>query len=582
METIYLSDIWNVLFEGCIITDKQGYILGMNRTAKRIFSISSDMEGVSIDELLPQDLQIRNQKKITQVRYSFGTEELLMNYKPLEQADLYIFKRINELENLKQEVKRKKHELNNFYFIADLLEEGICAIDADGNITFYNKKMGEFDIVEPEKVRGKPLTAVFGENSDKTKKLWNAFHAGKKLNHRETAYTTDGSKITAVSHIQPIYNGKTKAGAVQILKDITKQKNLEDMILKFKEKENRRTRRNNQAKNNTTFTFDDIIYSSEEMESVVEQAKRCSRTSSNILLIGETGTGKELFAQSIHNESPRSNYRFIAQNCAAVPETLLEGLLFGTTAGSFTGAVDRPGIFEQADKGTLLLDEINSMSLNLQAKLLRVIQEKQVQRIGSSKSIHIDVRIIATINEDPHQAIAKGRLREDLYYRLSVVNLEIPPLRTRKKDIAILTDYFLKKHCRILHLPPKRIDRDLMECFYQYHWPGNVRQLEHSIEGALNIIEEEETIQHYHLPSFIRNKITKSNSLKQRDDMEISPENGTLEEQVSRLETALIQQALREADGNLTKTGKILGISRQNLHYKMKKYNLLQKANEVK
>lgn len=197
-------------------------------------------------------------------------------------------------------------------------------------------------------------------------------------------------------------------------------------------------------KQNTKFTFDHIIGDSRAIQSVIAEAKRVIRTSSSILIIGETGTGKELFAQSIHNESQRSTKPFISQNCAAIPETLMESLLFGTNRGAFTGAIDKPGLFEEANGGTLLLDEINSLSPALQAKLLRAIQEKTIRRIGGTQEKEIDVRIIATINEDPLEAIAHNRLRQDLYYRLSVVTLCLPPLRERKEDIAYLVQHFIE------------------------------------------------------------------------------------------------------------------------------------------
>ncbi|MFZ7942613.1 sigma-54 interaction domain-containing protein [Neobacillus sp. 19] len=364
---------------------------------------------------------------------------------------------------------------------------------------------------------------------------------------------------------------------MEISKDISEQKQLTNTIMQLqKQSKGGATIPPSSLqtqKNNTRFQFENIVFSSREMALTVEQARRSARSRSNILIVGETGTGKELFAQSIHNESPRKNGTFIAQNCAALPESLLESLLFGTTVGSFTGAVDRPGLFEQANGGTLLLDEINSMGTSLQAKLLRVIQERKVQRLGSSKLIQIDVRVMATMNEEPLEAVANGRLREDLYYRLGVVNLVIPPLRNRKEDIRILTDYFIRKHAKLLDVNVEGLEPEIFQLFMDYHWPGNVRQLEHVIEGCLNLVYDERTIGYELLPPVLKMKL-------QHQERPLSPESsfpyiGTLPEQMEKLERIMIEQALKQSDGNITKAGEQLGISRQNLNYKLKKYMII-------
>ncbi|MEC5423237.1 sigma 54-interacting transcriptional regulator [Virgibacillus sp. C22-A2] len=575
MNTIMLKEMWNMLFEGIVLADQDGYLLDMNRTAKRIFSIStSSMEGTSIFELLPESLKKRAipQKETTGINLTFGTEELLLNIKPVEGNFLYIFKNISQEHLFKLEIKEKRKELNSFHQIIDQLSEGICAIDQDGKIILYNKKMGEIDAREPDTVRNKLWTAAFPDTDKNSSKLLKTLQLGKKLNQRETKFTSDGKALITLSNTLPLYNGSQPLGAVQIDKDITNQKHLEDTILNMKQNSSEQPKKNQDRKNNTDFHFNHIIHRSTEMELTIEQAKRASRTPSNVLLIGETGTGKELFAQSIHNESPRQDNKFIAQNCAAVPESLLEGMLFGTTAGSFTGAIDRPGIFEQADNGTLLLDEINSMGPDLQAKLLRFIQDKKVQRIGSKKTIGTDVRIIATINEDPHKAIKEKRLREDLFYRLSVVNLEIPPLRSRKDDISLLIEGLVDKHSKILNIEINDIDPEVMDFLLSYHWPGNVRQLEHTIEGALNLIDDEKKISTHHLPLFFKNGMIKTNESYHSDDNSLLTSHGTLEEQKAMLERKLIDEAIKKADGNITNAGKILGISRQNLNYKMKKF----------
>jgi arginine utilization regulatory protein len=301
-----------------------------------------------------------------------------------------------------------------------------------------------------------------------------------------------------------------------------------------------------------------------------------SRSSSNVLIIGESGTEKELFAEAIHNASDRRSRPYIVENCAAIPATLLESLLFGTAKGAFTGAIDRIGLFQQADGGTLVLDEINSMPMSLQSKLLRVLQEGRFRPIGGEKEEEVNVRIIAITNKDPLELIRKGKLREDLFYRLSVVNLFIPPLRKRgKEDIDLLTEFFIKNISGELMKRDITISDEMMEYFYSYSWPGNVRELENIIEGAINLLNDGEKITLRHLPYYLKNDVkflegfprdTKSNSIESIIEEDIS-----LHDYLDCIEKEIVKEALDMADGNVTKAAKILKITRQSLQYKIDK-----------
>ena len=584
MVDVSLNKVWNNFFESMIITDKNGDVLQMNRSAMRLFSLNlSNLYNTSIYELLPIELEkyFTPEKETTGISVSFGTEELLLTITPVQDYFLLIFKNVTKKQRIKYELDSLQERLQTYDTILDKLEEGICVIDEDLKILFYNKKMGEINVREPAMIKNKNLFEAFPNLEEENSKLLKTLKLGKTLNHRETHFKTDGTEVTILSKTYPLFSGNKKMGAVEILKDITKQKQLEDTIRRLKNNNDAPMIQLNedQPANNTRFQFKNIVFKSREMGRIVELAKRAARSPSNVLIIGETGTGKELFAQSIHNESPRSEHPFIAQNCAALPESLLEGLLFGTSAGSFTGAVERSGIFEQAHKGTLLLDEINSMGINLQAKLLRVLQEKKVRRLGSNKEIEADVRIIATINEDPQKAIKQGRLREDLYYRLGVVNLVIQPLRKRKTDISVLMDHFIEKHSKALNLQIDGVADDVVEFFHNYSWPGNTRQLEHTIEGALNLINDEKIITFDHLPYTFQQQMLEEvkSSTSSFQSRKITVTNGTLTEQLKQLEISLIQEALRETDGNITKASEKLGISRQNLNYKLKKFNITSK-----
>ncbi|MER2141710.1 MAG: sigma 54-interacting transcriptional regulator, partial [Priestia megaterium] len=315
--------------------------------------------------------------------------------------------------------------------ILNKVDAGIHAVDETGKTIIYNEKMTKMELMDEQDVLHKNLLDVFMFKENQQSTLVQALQKGKEtVNVKQTYFNNQGQEITTINNTFPILKDGVIQGAVEIAQDVTK---LERLI-----------RQNIRQKGNTRFTFDSIIGNSQAVHDVIEDAKRATRTPSYVLIIGETGTGKELFAQSIHNGSSRSSAPFISQNCAALPDNLIESLLFGTKRGAFTGAMDNPGLFEQAQGGTLLLDEINSLNPNLQAKLLRVLQEKTVRRIGDTVDKPVNVRVIANMNEDPIDAIAENRLRKDLYYRLGVVTLFIPPLRERKEDIIELTKFFIK------------------------------------------------------------------------------------------------------------------------------------------
>jgi arginine utilization regulatory protein len=325
-------------------------------------------------------------------------------------------------------------------------------------------------------------------------------------------------------------------------------------------------------------------------------------TPSPVMLYGETGTGKELFAQAIHNHSGRKINRYTAVNCAAIPENLLEGLLFGTTSGAFTGARNKLGLFERASGGTIFLDELNSMATGLQTKILRVIQERKLRRLGSLRETEIDVKIISSVNKEPHVAIAENALRPDLFYRLGVVFIPIPPLRDRKEDIVLLARHFLAKHSQALNRNVIDISSDVLALFSDYDWPGNVRELEHVIEGAINLVVSSQTIERRHLQSHlttwrrlrgqpdavqppVAGASTQENqpfgsrsggsSLNYRPNerLAVTDGKGLLAAQADR-ERRVVVDALAAHAGNVTRAAKSIGISRQLFNYKMKKYQL--------
>jgi transcriptional regulator with PAS, ATPase and Fis domain len=298
------------------------------------------------------------------------------------------------------------------------------------------------------------------------------------------------------------------------------------------------------------------------MRKVFAKIRRAAPSDSTMLLTGESGTGKELVARAIHALSPRKENEFVPVDCSALVESLLESELFGHVKGSFTGAFQtKHGLFELANHGTFFFDEISNLSLNIQAKLLRVIQEREFMKVGSQKRIKLDIRIIASTNRDLEEAIKEGAFREDLYYRLSVVPIRLPPLRERVPDIPMLVKHFIDKHNKTSGRQVQSISARALETLSSYSWPGNVRQLEHTIERIL-ILEDCEVIEPEHLPAII--------TQRQGEFQVFSEEGFTLEE----LEKRYIQFILRRTKGKRQEAARILGINRKTLGAKIKKYGL--------
>jgi arginine utilization regulatory protein len=452
--------------------------------------------------------------------------------------------------------------------ILENIDAGVHVIDHEGRTIIYNRKMAEIEGMNPKSVVGRSLLEVFPFSRQEDSTLLLALKSGKGTQPaKQTYFNSKGKEITAINHAIPILEDGNSLGAIEIAKDVSMIERL------IKENISRKT--------SGRYTFDNIIGKSRPIMEVAEAAKRAVRTTSPILIAGETGTGKELFAQSIHSGSLRSPGPFVAQNCAALPETLVESILFGTKKGAFTGAVDRPGLFEQAEGGTLLLDEINSMPAALQAKLLRVLQEKKIRRIGDTKDRETDVRVVATINEDPVDAIAGGRLRKDLFYRLSAVSLFIPPLRERKEDILLLSSFFIDKYNDWFGMKVAGLDEETEELFLRYDWPGNIRELEHMIEGAMNMAEDDARITPEILPHHFRHKAEAPHSFPVKNPEETARPQPSLADYVAFAEKGYINKVWREQNGNITQTAKILGMSRQNLQYRIKKHDLTHPGSNV-
>ncbi len=321
------------------------------------------------------------------------------------------------------------------------------------------------------------------------------------------------------------------------------------------------------ALNKLTNLDAEIVSSSPEMDKVKKMILKVAKSNSTVLIRGESGTGKELIARSIHNNSLRTDQVFQAVNCAAINENLLESELFGHEKGSFTGAVnEKKGLFEVADGGTLFLDEIGELDVSLQAKLLRALQEKQIRRVGATREINTDVRVVAATNRDLLAMTQEGSFREDLYYRLNVLSIEIPPLRERRTDVQLLMEYFIKKHTRTSNRKVS-ISPDARRIFEDYSYPGNVRQLESAIERAI-LLCENDTITLDDMPPEMTNG---SRPAAASNDLVKLPPEGVNFEDVER---SLIMQAMDRTDNNITKSAKLLGLTFRTLQYRLEKFGI--------
>ena len=318
------------------------------------------------------------------------------------------------------------------------------------------------------------------------------------------------------------------------------------------------------------YRFERITGQCRQLKALYRMIQRLANTDSTVLITGESGTGKELVAHAIHYSSERKEKPFVPINCGAIPEELLESELFGHEKGAFTGAFkERRGRFELAHRGTILLDEIGEMSPKLQVKLLRFLQETKFQRIGGSRTIEVDVRILAATNKDLEKAVAAGEFREDLFYRLNVIPLHVPPLREREGDVPLLVHHFLKAHCEKKEIPAKRISKLALESLERYSWPGNVRELENVIERMV-ILTEGEEIGLEDLPRRMRIDEKPSNN----PSLEIGEDGIDLKETLDEIESRLILEALTKSGGVKNKAAKLLGLNRTTLIEKMKKKNI--------
>ncbi|WP_461205434.1 sigma-54 dependent transcriptional regulator PrdR [Clostridium sp. DL1XJH146] len=440
------------------------------------------------------------------------------------------------------------HVLNSIY-------EAVCVVDIDGIVVLWNKKSEKLYGVLQKDILGKEIKDFFPNalilKVLETKETYeDVKHEPKKDFHM-------------IINSSPIWIDGIFSGAVSTDRDISKVKKLASELqkandtLKFLEEEIKRYSNND---------FGGVVGRSKEINDKIEIAKKVARTKATILITGESGTGKEVFSREIHNYSGEKGL-FVPVNCSAIPQGLFESEFFGYEQGAFTGANKngKIGLFEMAEGGTIFLDEIGDMPLFMQAKLLRVLQEKQIIRVGGNKYIPIDTRVISATNKDLNKMILEKKFREDLYYRINVVEINLPPLRERREDIPLLIDAFLKELSQKNNKEIPKIDKEAMKIILNYHWKGNIRELKNTMENLI-VLAKENTISSDLIPNYMVKEINKKNT-GINDTLDLN-------ESIKKLETELIKEALRLSKGNKAKAAELLNIPRTTLYYKIDNYKI--------
>ncbi|KWZ66645.1 sigma-54 interaction domain-containing protein [Bacillus altitudinis] len=571
-EQTYKHDrIFNATNDGMIFINMDEEVVLFNRSAAKMVGCSQkDAIGRHIRKVIPNTklpdiLRSRepefNQKQFLNQQIQIVTTRLpIIDDAGRMLGALSIFKDITDAVELAEEVTNLKEVRTMLEAIIQSSDEAISVVDEQGKGILINRAYTKMTGLTDKEVVGKPAGADISEGESMHLKVLET-----RRPVRGVRMKVGPNKKDVIVNVAPVIVDGILKGSVGVIHDVSEIQSLTNELNKA-----RQLIRTLEAK----YTFEDIIGESEQMLVALEQAKLGAKTPATILLRGESGTGKELFAHAIHNESDRKYNRFVRVNCAALSETLLESELFGYEEGAFSGARrgGKKGLFEEANHGSIFLDEIGEMTPSTQAKLLRVMQEKEIVRVGGTKAIPVDVRVITATNVNIEKAMAEGKFREDLYYRMNRYPISIPPLRQRLEDIESLSKRLIQK----INLDYGRnvsglTDRALNR-LRSYSWPGNVRELENVLGRAMIFLNpQEEWIDEAHI-AFMESD---EHEEKEQQELAVSQFEGeTLSDAVEAFEAQLIKQTLEKHQFNRTKTAKTLGISIRNLYYKMDKYQL--------
>ncbi|MED4683118.1 sigma 54-interacting transcriptional regulator [Bacillus mycoides] len=561
--------ILNSTHDGMIVIDQEGQVRLFNKSAERITGYKKEEAiGKYILEVIPtskllriirtkkievnHELTLENEKKIITTRIPILKEGGEV------QGAFAIFKDITEVVDLAEEVTDLKEIQTLLEAIINSSEEAISVVDEKGRGLVINPAYTKLTGLTEEEIIGKPATTDIVEGESMHMKVLRTRRAVRGIHMK-----IGQKKRDVIVNVAPVIVDGILKGSVGVIRDVSEIQKLTNELNRA-----RQIIRTLEAK----YSFDDIVGDSDETTAAIEQAKLGANTPATVLLRGESGTGKELFAHAIHNSSNRKYNKFVRVNCAAISETLLESELFGYEEGAFSGAKrgGKRGFFEEANNGSVFLDEIGELSANTQAKLLRVLQEKEIVKVGGTKAIPINVRVIAATHVNLEKGILEGEFREDLYYRLNKIPIQIPSLRQRKGDIPAIAERLIQKINQDYGRNVEGLTDSAVSYLQSYEWPGNVRELENILGRAIIFMNYNEIyIDVHHLPSLHKEEQveTKQNNLLPE------LEEKALEHLVTEFEGNIIREYLEKFDGNKTKTAKALGISVRNLYYKLEKYD---------
>jgi len=563
--------IFNASHDGMVGIDKTGTVILFNRRAEEMIGVKKDQAigkfvmGVIPDSRLPLILETRRMEANQEMLLGNG-RKIITTRIPIIEEDgsligaFAVFKDITDVVNLAEELTDLKEIQTMLQAIIQSSDDAISVVDEDGKGILINPAYTRLTGLTQDQVIGQPATADISEGESMHMKVLQTRRAVRGVAMR----VGPGMKEVIVNVAPIIVKGILK-GSVGVIHDMSEITSLSRELNRA-----RQIIRTLEAK----YTFEDIIGKNEEMNLAIEQAKLGAKTPATVLLRGESGTGKELFAHAIHNASDRKFNKFIRVNCAAISESLLESELFGYEEGAFSGAKrgGKRGFFEEANNGSIFLDEIGELPANTQAKLLRVLQENEIIRVGGTKPVVINVRIIAATNVNLEKGIATGTFREDLYYRLNRMPIHIPPLRKRKEEIPLLCERLIQKINRDYGRNVEGVTDVAMAQLLGYDWPGNVRELENILGRAIIFMNFSETfIDVQHLPE-LKNKLPGGEAFFLGSDSFTL--DCSLSEMLEKYETKIIQQTMLRLKGNKTLTAKTLGLSVRNLYYKLEKYKL--------
>ena len=585
---ITAENVYSNIESGLLVVDNQHTIIIYNTEAERLFGIPArEVLGRKVTEVFPDSRLpevVDTKEPILGYTREIGKSTIVVNTTPIIENDeikgaISTFEDVSRLVQISWEFEVK--ELKERYLqILEAVQDGICVFDREGTVTYIN---GSYNEITGENISEGDNIHEISPNGSRMRVL----EKGQKI-MGEISQKKNGKSV--VANIVPIIVNQQITGGISVVKNLSEIEELIDRIshlsakTEYLEEELHRRKKLNPA-------FNRIVGVSNKLYDAMKLAAKTADNNFNVLIRGESGTGKELIAEAIHYSSERATQPFIRVNCAAIPENLLESEMFGHVKGAYTGAIKtKIGKFELADKGTIFLDEIGELDKSMQAKMLRVIQKKEFQRVGDDRTITVDARIIAATNRNLEELVENGEFREDLYYRLNVIPIWLPPLRERREDIPVLSEYFLNKIAEELGCEPKQLSGEAMDALIHYSWPGNIRELENVME-RINILADGREVQKEDLPHYISENY--HTAVNDEVPSEAVTENGLYDAGLSLGKTSaeeivtgndeimpweyyereIIRKALKKY-GSYNAAGKALGLTHKTVAAKARKYHI--------